>query len=320
MKSKKKEFVKPTIKKVFIVVAVYNRIKTTVAFVEQIKAQTYQNIELIVVDDCSTDGTPDKTKLLCKDWGKLVLLRTEGNAWWGGCMHLGMDFILRKPDLSVDDCILLMNDDVSFECNLVEDFIHANKSMPNAVLAAVPMNGTRIKAIGSNMISWPFALSYSPFKGKEINTPGIPDFIPIDFQYGHATLYPICIVREIGNLAYKQLPHYHGDGEYSYRAKKNGFCSYVVKSIRINPDTDSTGLFNSSANNHTVKEFFKSFTSFKSINNVKHRWEFSKLTAPRIWREMYFASEIVKSIARSLFFILFFKLRLLVTTKKRQVS
>jgi GT2 family glycosyltransferase len=224
-------------------------------------------------------------------------------------MHLGINFILNKPGLTDQACILLMNDDVSFGRNLIFDFIDATKRKPNSVLGAVPMNGTKIKAIGSNMLSWPFALSFSPYRGNEINTPGIPDFIPIDFQYGHATLYPVSVVRKIGNIAHRKLPHYHGDGEYSYRAKKNGFGSYVVKSIRLNPDTDNTGLFNSSTNKHTIKELIKSFTTFKSINNVKHRWEFAKLATPRIWREMYFASEIVKSIARSLFFILLSKIR-----------
>ena len=309
MSSKNSEIIKDKTKKVFIVVAVYNRIKTTLSFVRQIMGQTYQNIELIIVDDCSTDGTAEKVSELCKNWDKQVILKTVGNAWWGGCMHMGIDFILNKPDLSDNDYILLMNDDVSFGSDLVANYIDATKEKPNAVLAAVPMHGTRIKAIGSNMVSWPLALSSSPYRGKEINTNGIPDFRPIDFQYGHATLYPIRIVRKIGNIAHKQLPHYHGDGEYSYRAKKNGFGSYVVKSIRLNPDTDNTGLFNSPSNKHTIKELIKSFTAFKSINNVKHRWAFAKLSCPRIWCEMYFASEIAKSVLRSLFLILLSKIQ-----------
>lgn len=315
MIKKRIELEKFEIKKVFIVVAVYNRMKTTLSFVQQIIDQTYQNIKLIIIDDCSTDGTAEKIRELCKDWGKQVVIRTDGNAWWGGCMHLGIDFILNQPGISNDDCILLMNDDVRFSCDLVANFIIATQQKPNSVLAAVPMQGTRIKSIGSNMVSWPFAISSSPYRGKEINATGIPDFIPIDFQYGHATLYPIGVVRKIGNIAHKQLPHYHGDGEYSYRAKKNGFSSYVVKSIRLNPDSNNTGLFNSPSNKHTIKEFIKSFTTFKSINNLKHRWEFAKLSTPRIWREMYFASEVTKSVGRSLLLILLSKTRSANTSK-----
>jgi GT2 family glycosyltransferase len=315
MIKKRIELEKLEIKKVFIVVAVYNRMKTTLSFVRQIMDQTYQNIELIIIDDCSTDGTAEKVRELCKDWGKQVVIRTDGNAWWGGCMHLGIDFILNKSGILDEDCVLLMNDDISFSCDLVANFIVATQQKPKSVLAAVPMHGTRIKSIGSNMVSWPFAISSSPYRGKEINATEIPDFIPIDFQYGHATLYPIGVVRKIGNIAYKQLPHYHGDGEYSYRAKKNGFSSYVVKSIRLNPDSNNTGLFNSPTNKHTIKEFIKSFIKFKSINNLKHRWEFAKLSTPRIWREMYFASEVAKSVGRSLLLILLSKKRSANTSK-----
>lgn len=315
MIQKKNELAKVQTKKVFIIVAVYNRKNTTLSFVRQVIDQTYQNIELIIIDDCSTDGTVEKVTELCKEWGKQVVIRTDGNAWWGGCMHLGIDFILNKSSISDEDCILLMNDDISFSCDLVANFIVATQQKPKSVLAAVPMHGTRIKSIGSNMVSWPFAISSSPYRGKEINATGIPDFIPIDFQYGHATLYPIGVIRKIGNIAHKQLPHYHGDGEYSYRAKKNGFSSYVVKSIQLNPDSNNTGLFNSPSNKHTIKEFIKSFTTFKSINNLKHRWEFAKLSTPRIWREMYFASEVAKSVGRSLLLILLSKTRSANTSK-----
>jgi GT2 family glycosyltransferase len=302
--------VKVEVKKVFIVVAVYNRINTTISFVRQVMAQSYQNIELIIVDDCSTDGTAEKVNELCRVWNHHVILRTKGSAWWGGCMYLGIDYILNNPRTSTDSLILLMNDDINFPINLVANFVHAANTMPDAVLGAVRLSSvTKIKSIGSNMVSWPFAISSSPFRGKNINNPAIPEFIPIDFQYGNATLYPIKVVRKIGNVAYKELPHYHGDGEYSYRAKKNGFASYVVKSIQLKPDINNTGLFNSLTNKHTLKEFFRSFYEFKSINNVRHRWQFAKLCCPRPWREIYFSSEILKSILRSIISIVVSRLK-----------
>ena len=44
---------------VSIVVATYNSAKTVIETLESIKAQTYDNIELIVSDDCSQDNTID---------------------------------------------------------------------------------------------------------------------------------------------------------------------------------------------------------------------------------------------------------------------
>jgi glycosyltransferase involved in cell wall biosynthesis len=47
-----------------IIVITYNSAKYVLETLESIKAQTYQNIELIVTDDCSTDNTIE----LCQSW------------------------------------------------------------------------------------------------------------------------------------------------------------------------------------------------------------------------------------------------------------
>lgn len=49
---------------VSVPVKTYNSAKTVLETLESIKAQTYQNIELIISDDCSTDDTVQ----LCKGW------------------------------------------------------------------------------------------------------------------------------------------------------------------------------------------------------------------------------------------------------------
>ena len=49
---------------VSIIVITYNSSKYVLETLESAKAQTYQNIELIVSDDCSTDDTVE----VCKKW------------------------------------------------------------------------------------------------------------------------------------------------------------------------------------------------------------------------------------------------------------
>jgi len=61
---------------VSIIVITYNSSKYVLETLESAKAQTYQNIELIVSDDCSTDNTVE----ICQEWiakNKERFVRTE---------------------------------------------------------------------------------------------------------------------------------------------------------------------------------------------------------------------------------------------------
>ena len=73
---------------VSVTVITYNSSKTVLETLESIKAQTYQNLELIVSDDCSTDNTVE----LCRNWieqnkdrfVRVELLTVEKNAGVAG--------------------------------------------------------------------------------------------------------------------------------------------------------------------------------------------------------------------------------------------
>ena len=289
--------------KIFVAVAVYNRIKTSIPFVQRIMQQSYDNFQLIIVDDMSNDGTYEKLTQISDVSKKLTVLRAGGNEWWGGCMFRAVNHILNCCSPSDDDSILFMNDDVEFEKDMLERFIKAKMQWSDSVLAGLPISEGRIHGPGSNMLCWPLALTSRPHSGKLVSDHTIPDVIPIQFQFGHATLYPVKIIKEIGNIAKEKLPHYHGDGELSYRAVKAGYKSFVVKHIHLYCDTKSTGRFNSMNTSQRFRDILPSLFEFKSINNIKHRWHFAQLAAPLIWRIPYFCSQTMKSILRSIYIV-----------------
>jgi GT2 family glycosyltransferase len=289
--------------KIFVAVAVYNRIHTSVPFVERIMRQSNADFQLIIVDDLSTDGTYEKLTELAKSCNKLTILRTEDNEWWGGCMFLAISYIFDNFDPSDRDAILFMNDDVEFENDLLERFTNAQLKWPDSVLAGLPISEGKIHGPGSNMLCWPLALTARPHSGKLVSDKTVPDAIPIEFQFGHGTLYPVKILRKIGNIAKEKLPHYHGDGELSYRAVRAGYRSLVIRDIPLYCDTKSTGRFNSMQSSQRFSDIIPSLFEFKSINNIKHRWHFAQLAAPSIWRTPYFFSQTVKSILRSVYIV-----------------
>lgn len=282
---------------VHIIVPVYNRAAVTIDFVTRLRQQCYGAIRLYVVDDHSPDGTADLLNAIHGDWDKMRIIDSGGDAWWGGAVHIGM--INAKKIAKSQDCILLMNDDISFEFDLVKELVNAYFEKPNSVLSAIPISKGKILRPGSNMVFWPLALTTHPFVNFDWPNENLPRYIPIQFQPARATLYPLRVINEIGGVAYQQLPHYHGDGELSWRAVQKGFESYAVSSIPIYPSTDSTGAFNSEEVEYQWKDLIKSFTEYKSINNLKHRWEFAKLAAPLRFRYPYLIASVSKAMIKS---------------------
>lgn len=70
---------------VSIIVPVYNRKDIIIFTINSILKQTYQNFELIIVDDCSTDGTYDYLNKKFRDNNKIRLFQTKKNS--GTCAY-----------------------------------------------------------------------------------------------------------------------------------------------------------------------------------------------------------------------------------------
>lgn len=96
---------------VSVCIPTYNQEKFIVDALESVLSQSYQNIEIIVVDDCSTDGTLEKLKSLCGSHEKLLLYTNKPNIGmvknWNKCLGLSKgkyvkfvfgDDILASPD------------------------------------------------------------------------------------------------------------------------------------------------------------------------------------------------------------------------------
>ena len=62
-----------------VIMPVYNEEKTVKKAVESVLKQTYRKIELIIIDDASTDSTPKIVSELAKEDDRIVMLRNSVN-------------------------------------------------------------------------------------------------------------------------------------------------------------------------------------------------------------------------------------------------
>ncbi|KKP77931.1 MAG: hypothetical protein UR73_C0007G0016 [candidate division WS6 bacterium GW2011_GWF1_35_23] len=130
--------------KVYALMTVRNRIESTLECVECLKKQSYQDIEIVIVDDGSTDNT---AKILREKYKEgIKILKGNGDLWWTGGMNLGLQYILRKCNPN-DDFVLLLNNDIYFDENFVRKMLNASLQNEKTIVGSLDTDGKTQKVI-----------------------------------------------------------------------------------------------------------------------------------------------------------------------------
>lgn len=116
-----------------VILTCFNRkIKTVNCIQSLINGNPEYNLNFIVVDDNSTDGTEEAIKELDKS---IKVLKGTGKLYWAGGMRVGIDYFFKNNRES--EYVLLVNDDVFFFNNIICSMINKSKKNKNAVIVGV---------------------------------------------------------------------------------------------------------------------------------------------------------------------------------------
>ena len=99
--------------KVSIIVPVYNTERYVANCLDSLLAQTYSNIEVICVDDCSTDGSFNVVKKYAARDSRVIALRLHSNLRQGAARNAGLDRCSGEYVLFVDSDDVIRKDAVS---------------------------------------------------------------------------------------------------------------------------------------------------------------------------------------------------------------
>lgn len=151
---------------VSIIVVTYNSSKSVLETLESISAQTYQNIELIVSDDYSTDNTIE----ICKKWtgenetrfSRILIITTPKNTGTPANCNRGLNAangdwlkFIAADDALLPDCI---KDNLQFietdpeikivqsECEVYKGFFNSENFICNSDLKLIPLYKEGISA------------------------------------------------------------------------------------------------------------------------------------------------------------------------------
>lgn len=263
---------------VFIICGVHNQLDYTKRLFGCLEKQTYQNIQIIIIDDGSTDGTAN---YINKYYPSAILLQGDGNLWWTGAIYLGVASILEKAKKG--DYILILNNDCTFDDNYIKLLLKASKENSSAIV------GSLIVIANNRNRIWDGGVKIDWSRGKyiQLGPKNISD-IPVNVIYQNnidtistkGTLYPIEIFRKIGNFDKKHLPHYISDYEFACRAKRKGFRLIISYQARIYNDVSRTGFGEKLSGRISLREFWVLLFSRKSRLNIIDQFWFIRLSCP----------------------------------------
>lgn len=99
-------------KRFSIIIAAYNIEDYIERAIESVEKQTLQNLEVIVINDCSTDKTGEKILKLCSKYDNIIYLEHKENKKAGGARNTGLKIAQGEYIVFLDGDDYLANENV----------------------------------------------------------------------------------------------------------------------------------------------------------------------------------------------------------------
>ena len=139
---------------VSVVVSLYNKGELIARAIESVLAQGFQDFEIIVVDDCSTDEGPDRVREFHDP--RIRLIRTERNSGPGLARDLGIK-------ASASDLIAFLDADDEWKPRFLQSCVRFLETHPDAGLVATGYEIWQKGARHSVVLDMPEQIIHDPF-------------------------------------------------------------------------------------------------------------------------------------------------------------
>jgi len=231
-------------KRIALLIPVFNKLEFTRECLSKLdvllaeNSMLNTNYAIIVIDDGSRDGTSEWIRTNYPD---VIVLQGDGNLWWSGGINMGASFAVKQGDF---DYVMLWNNDIQ---PADDYFTELDSLIPTISEKAIL--GSKIFSMGEESKVWSFGGRFNPKTGKlymfgygEEDGHRFTIAGPADWLPGMGTLLPIEVITKIGYWDAVNFPQYHGDSDYTYRAKLAGFELWVYPQLRIWNNIDNSGI------------------------------------------------------------------------------
>lgn len=285
-------------KKVAIIVVTYNRLKLLKEEIEALRAQTYTDSQIVVINNGSTDDT-----LSWLQQQQDIITITQDNVGGAGGFFTGMKYAAEN---NYEYC-WVMDDDVICEANALEELVEGFKNVPNAGFVCS-------KVVGSDGCSMNVPIldvregnhGYSEWYNESKY-----DLLRVKKATFVSVLFPTKIIKEVG-LPLREYFIWGDDWEYTQRISSKHVSYMSLKSTVVHMRAlQQRIIFENERDPRRIKNYFYAFRN-NSYNDLK----FKEKTKFHVYASLIFHSlkclskgKLVhfRIYAKAFFALLFFK-------------
>jgi GT2 family glycosyltransferase len=219
----------PTGPKVSVIIPTFNRKSMVSRLIDSVVNSSYKDLEIIVVDDCSTDGTPEHVQ---KNYPQVRLSINPEKGYLAGSRNNGAKMALGRYLFFIDDdnelhpkCIEILSNfmDGNPKCGICGPFIYYYNNKNVLRFAGCTRVGALTKIIGLNM--------ERDRAEKEFPEVNYSDDIPNSLMVRHEIVakYGIYFDR-------KNFPIHYDEADFAKRAISHGYQVFMLRSAETYHD------------------------------------------------------------------------------------
>ncbi len=259
---------------VYVVTPVYNRKELTERFLRCLLNQTYKEIEVVIIDDGSTDGTSDMIENL---YPQVTLIQGTGDLWWSGGTNEGLLYVLEKA--RDEDYVLIINDDLEFDTDYIGKIVNFARQHPKTLVGSVVVDINHPDKIwdGGRMTNWFTAKDRILNVGETLEDFEPGTFFEVSQLTGRGMLAPVRVFKDAGIYDAVRFKH-RGDTEFPVRATKEGYKQVVYYGAIVKSHVDNTYEFDIK-DVYQLSDVHRYFFDFRSSFWLKFRINFALKTA-----------------------------------------
>ena len=215
-----------------MVVPIHNGIDQTRRLLDSLRSSSYANLEAIVVDDGSTDGSAE---ILAQEYPEVVIVPGSGSMWWTRATNTAIKLALTRGA----ELILTINQDAVMDVDAARIMVDTAGEFPRSLI------GAQVRFLEDPERVWFAGADLDPVTADIEHRTQSPDErgpVTTAMLTGLGMLIPKRVFDDLGGLFDEAFPQYFADCDLSLRAKSIGYDLLVQPRAVIYNEVGSSWL------------------------------------------------------------------------------